>query len=68
MEIEKKRLEMEQAVKLRELELTHAQAVPEQEKTSRTFDLAKNIRLVPKFEEDRIDAYFVSFEKKWPTV
>ena len=70
-EMEMKRLEMEQELRLRELELAHAQATPTREKTSPTFDLAKNIRLVPKFEEDRVDSYFVSFEKvanslKWP--
>ena len=70
-EMEMKRLEMEQELRLRELELAHAQATPIREKTSPTFDLAKNIRLVPKFEEDRVDSYFVSFEKvanslKWP--
>ena len=70
-EMEMKRLEMEQELRLRELELAHAQATPTRERTSPTFDLAKNIRLVPKFEEDRIDSYFVSFEKvanslKWP--
>ena len=70
-EMEMKRLEMEQELRLRELELAHAQATPTREKTAPAFDLAKNIRLVPKFEEDRVDSYFVSFEKvanslKWP--
>ena len=72
--MEMKRLEMEQELRLRELELAHAQAKdfsPTRQKTSPTFDLAKNVRLVPKFEEDRVDSYFVSFEKvanslKWP--
>ena len=70
-EMEMKRLEMEQELRLRELELAHAQATPTREKTPPAFDLAKNIRLLPKFEEDRVDSYFVSFEKvanslKWP--
>ena len=68
-EMEMKR--MEQELRMRELELAHAQATPTRERTSPTFDLAKNIRLVPKFEEDRVDSFFVSFEKvahslKWP--
>ena len=45
-EIEMKRLEMEQELRMRELELAHAQAIPTREKTSPTFDLAKNIRIV----------------------
>ena len=67
--MEMKRLLMEQEFRLCELELAHAQYTPNGEQTSPTLDLAKNIRLVPKFEEDRVDAY--SFEKvanslKWP--
>ena len=70
-EMEMKRFEMEQEFRLRELEIAHAQATPSRERTSPEFDLTKNIRLVPKFEENRVDTYFVSFEKvantlKWP--
>ena len=69
-EMEMRKMELE--FKMRELELTHAQTPPPKTKEgSSEFDLAKNIRLVPKFEENRVDAFFVGFEKvannlKWP--
>ena len=39
--------------------------------TSKTFDVAKHIRLVPAFQEKEVDKYFLHFEKvaenlKWP--
>ncbi|XP_070567216.1 uncharacterized protein [Ptychodera flava] len=42
-----------------------------QEFQNRDFDVAKNIRLIPKFCEDEVDSYFLAFEKiakqlDWP--
>ena len=55
-EIEMRRLEME--MKFRELELSQTRA---QDSKSHTFDVAKNVRLVLKFEEDTVDKYFALF-------
>ena len=55
-EIEMRRLEME--MKFRELELSQTRA---QDIKSHTFDVAKNVRLVLKFEEDTVDKYFALF-------
>ncbi len=62
--------EKEREFKLRKLELEMG-SKKGKEKTPIDFDLAKNVRLVPKFNEHDVDAYFLSFEKiakslSWP--
>lgn len=69
-EMEEKQMEFQ--LKMREMELAHLGANPPKEKSPQGFDVTKNIRLVPKFDEEGVDAFFVSFEKvakrlDWPT-
>lgn len=64
-EIEKTRIEQE--FKFRELEISRQDIEVRQQ----GFDLTKQVRLVPKFQEDVIDNYFSHFEKtainyNWP--
>ena len=54
-----------------ELEKLRLQQKPEPSFVKNEFDAAKNIRLVPKFQEKSVDKYFPQFEKvaenlKWP--
>ena len=67
--------ELKEARELRELELKAEQVAslcihPPSDKAS-TFDPARNIRLVPPFQEKEVDKYFAHFEKvadslNWP--
>lgn len=79
MEMER-RLEIEKEVQMEKLRLEHTREMKRMElqgnahsggTSSPNFDVAKNIRLVPKFNSKDVDAWFVSFEKvanstKWP--
>ncbi|KAJ8027955.1 hypothetical protein HOLleu_30059 [Holothuria leucospilota] len=79
MEMER-RLEIEKEVQMEKLRLEHTREMKRMElqgnahsggTSSSNFDVAKNIRLVPKFNSKDVDAWFVSFEKvansmKWP--
>ena len=77
LEIEKERLEIEKEklqfeLKMKELELqgkSKSKSLPLA--TSMVFDVTKHIRLVPPFQENEVDKYFLHFEKvaenlKWP--
>ncbi len=59
---------MAHQIELEKLKLEQAKASSD---SSKHFDAAKNIRLVPKFQEREVDKYFLHFEKiadslKWP--
>lgn len=71
-EVELARLRYEYEIKMKELELKfeleHSRAVHTE--VNKEFDVGKNIRLVPSFNDD-VDKYFLHFEKiatqcKWP--
>lgn len=79
--LEIRRLEMEQEVSLRRLELEAESAGRSSHTTSTlqsppgqlpdTFDVRKNIALVPQFCESEVDSYFGAFERitaslRWP--
>ena len=69
-EKELRKLELEHELKMKELELS-AKKDTSKERTPTDFDLAKNVRLVPKFNEQDVETYFLSFEKTakklgWP--
>jgi len=67
-ELELKRLEMEQACRLKEMELKSR----ERGLTDTSdFDVSRNIRMVPQFREQEVDKFFALFERvannmKWP--
>lgn len=59
------------AIRLKELELEEARIKANQMTTSKDFDLARNSRLVPPFNEKEVTEYFTLFERvadtlKWP--
>ena len=65
--LELEKVKMEQEIRLREIRLTEIRQEPDRN----GFDLAKQVRLVPKFVEANIDEYFPHFEitatnMKWP--
>ena len=65
--LELEKVKMEQEIRLREIRLTEIRQEPDR----KGFDLAKQVRLVPKFVEANIDEYFPHFEitatnMKWP--
>ena len=65
--LELKKAKMEQEIRLREIRLTEVRQEPD----CNGFDLAKQVRLVPKFVEANIDEYFPHFKItatniKWP--
>ncbi len=75
-ELELKRLEAETALKMRGLEL-QARAAPSsvspeiRSSSNTTFDVSKNIALVPAFRESEVEGYFSAFERiavalHWP--
>ena len=71
-EFELRRLELDHALELKKLEL--AGGTDEGHSSTRhssSFDITKHIRLVPPFQEQDVDKYFLHFEKvaenlKWP--
>uniref|UniRef100_A0A8C5E215 SCAN box domain-containing protein n=1 Tax=Gouania willdenowi TaxID=441366 RepID=A0A8C5E215_GOUWI len=68
LSLEKVKVEQEAQIRLRELELAVLQQQPQRE---RAFDVSKNIRLVPQFNEKDVDKYFTLFERvamslRWP--
>ena len=70
-EIELKEMEIAMQLKLRELETRPTAPTPVSTVRSTGFDVSKHIRLVPPFQEDEVDKYFVHFEKiatslEWP--
>ena len=79
----KKKRERQREFELRKLELDHALELKKFElaggtdeghsstRHSSSFDITKHIRLVPPFQEQDVDKYFLHFEKiaenlKWP--
>ena len=67
-QLEREKLEFQ--IKMRELEVRERVNQIESRKSSH-FDVTKNIRLVPPFQEKEVDKYFLHFEKvavnlKWP--
>ena len=70
-EREERQKEREYQLKMKEMELSYTQANLTDPKSPQGFDVAKHIRLVPKFDEEGVDSYFESFEKvakrlNWP--
>ena len=72
-EMEEREREREHQFKLKQLELSgvSGSVFQTQSNSDTNFDAAKNIRLVPKFQETEVDKYFLHFEKiaanlKWP--
>ena len=68
---EKKELALEHERKMRALEL-NAHRIAHEESIATKFDLGKNVRLVPPFNESEVDKYFQHFETvaqnlRWPT-
>ena len=64
--------ELEAAVREHELKMASLGKHPPSDKAS-TFDPARNIRLVPSFQEKEVDKYFAHFEKvasslSWPNI
>ena len=64
-QLEMKRLELQTA----NLQAQHS--APPQSHAQFTFDVAKNVRLLPKFDEGDVESFFVTFEGcaeklKWP--
>ena len=66
-------LDVEREVKLKqlELEILKVKQAPSQSKSTSSFDVAKNVALVPPFRESEVDSYFGAFERiaqslKWP--
>ena len=73
LEREKMKVENEQRERDRQFELEKLRLLDKKEVSPvrSEFDAAKNIRLVPKFQEKAVDKYFPQFEKvaanlKWP--
>ena len=73
LELEKMKIENERAERDRQFELEKLRLSDKKEVSPviSEFDAAKNIRLVPKFQEKAVDKYFPEFEKvaanlKWP--
>ena len=65
--LELEKAKMEQEIRLQEIRLTEIRQEPDR----KGFDLAKQVRLVPKFVEENIDEYFPHFEitatnMNWP--
>ena len=68
-ELEFKERELAMQLKIRELELAVATPTPASRHTE--FDVSKQIRFVPSFQETEVDKYFLHFEKiasslEWP--
>ena len=61
MQREVGKLELEHQIRLKELE-TISKKEPEKERAPANFDLAKNVRLVPKYNED-VETYFCRLRK-----
>ena len=58
-------------LKLKEIEAKPADRPPGTEKTEVSFDVSRQIRLVPPFQEQEVDKFFLHFEKvdanlHWP--
>ena len=74
-EFKLKMAEIEKEVELKKLEISATSSqnsVPPSTSARLGFDLAKNIRLVPKFDEQDVETFFSTFEKyahrlEWPT-
>ena len=71
MELEKQRMEHEREMKKLEIESRSSGILFKSSPSPEKFDVAKNIRLVPPFQEKEVDGYFLHFEKiatslKWP--
>ena len=65
--LELEKAKMEQEIRLQEIKLTEVRQEPD----CNEFDLAKQVRLVPKFVEANIDGHFPHYEitatnRKWP--
>ena len=70
-EIELKEKEITMQLKLQELETRPIVSTPVSSVRSTGFDVSKHIGLVPPFQEDKVDKYFIHFEKiatslEWP--
>ena len=72
-EMELREQELALQLKLKELEIAAASTAPPVPRTSRQaeFDVTKQVRFVPPFQETEVDKYFLHFEKvassvSWP--
>jgi len=70
-ELELKEKEIAMQLKLQELKTRPVVHTPTPSVKSAGFDVSKHIRLVPPFQEDEVDKYFIHFEKiatslEWP--
>ena len=68
MAMERQRMEMEERIEIERIRAQQNAPLPQQDNR---FDVARNIRLVPKFIEKSVDKYFLQFEKvaenlNWP--
>ena len=63
-ELELKGKQMEMEVRMREMDvrMRELDVAAERRDSSHSFDVAKNVRLVPTFKEDRVGEYFQHFE------
>ena len=76
MQFKREEAEREFQLEMKKLELQNANlpaqhSTPQQSHTQFTFDVAKNVRLLPKFDEGDVESFFVTFEGcaeklKWP--
>lgn len=71
-ELEKERLKTEAQIRMKELDVKLAETQKQKIENATQFDIAKNIRLVPTFNEGCVNKYFTHFEKiaealKWPS-
>ncbi|XP_069102169.1 uncharacterized protein [Argopecten irradians] len=75
LELEKQKIKAETELRIKELELASQDSSSNPTfrglQGNRGFDVSRNIRLVPPFQEKEVDKYFLHFEKitdsmKWP--
>ncbi|KAK0134657.1 hypothetical protein N1851_029725 [Merluccius polli] len=71
VKLELEHMQLQQTIRLRELEIEELRIRSTQQSMSKEFDLARNSRLVPPFNEKEVEEYFTLFERvadalKWP--
>ena len=71
MQIEREKLKFDTELRMKELEMQNMTVKRQPLDSGVHFDITKHIRLVPPFQEKKVDKYFLHFEKvaenlKWP--
>lgn len=62
--LKEKQMEFEKEVRLKELEVKQSESFPSSSDSDfKGFDVSKQVRLVPRFQESEVDKYFMHFEK-----